>query len=67
MPKSSKAEISRRCTGCGACISKCPQRAIEFFTVEYVKKARVIEELCDGCEVCIPHCQFKAIKMNLKD
>jgi len=54
-------QISERCTGCGACISKCPEKALEFFTVDYVKKVRCIAERCTDCGKCISVCRFKAI------
>ncbi|ADD68902.1 4Fe-4S ferredoxin iron-sulfur binding domain protein [Denitrovibrio acetiphilus DSM 12809] len=60
------AEISSRCTGCGVCISKCPEKALEFFTEDYVKRARCIETICTGCGICASHCSFYAIKIVKK-
>jgi len=54
-------KIKNKCTGCGVCISKCPVGAIEFYTKDYIKKARIAADKCTQCGECIPHCQFNAI------
>jgi ferredoxin len=47
-----------RCTGCGVCLSLCPQEAI----VLEAAKAEIRPELCIGCGVCISACPERAIQ-----
>jgi NAD-dependent dihydropyrimidine dehydrogenase PreA subunit len=47
-----------RCTGCGVCLSLCPQEAI----VLEAAKAEIRPELCVGCGVCISACPERAIQ-----
>lgn len=58
----------KRCKGCGACISKCPVRAIELYTNTANRKlAACVEEKCLGCGVCISSCSFNALCMNQRE
>jgi ferredoxin len=47
-----------RCTGCGACLSLCPQEAIVLET----ERAEIRQELCIGCGICISACPERAIQ-----
>jgi NAD-dependent dihydropyrimidine dehydrogenase PreA subunit len=47
-----------RCTGCGVCLSLCPQEAI----VLEAARAEIRQELCIGCGVCISACPERAIQ-----
>jgi NAD-dependent dihydropyrimidine dehydrogenase PreA subunit len=47
-----------RCTGCGVCLSLCPQEAI----VLEAAKAEIRPELCIGCGVCMSACPERAIQ-----
>jgi NAD-dependent dihydropyrimidine dehydrogenase PreA subunit len=47
-----------KCTGCGQCIPKCPEGAIQIID----SKARLVSELmCDGLGACLGHCPEGAI------
>ncbi len=45
-----------KCSGCGTCVEKCPEEAIEM--VDGMPK--VNEELCIECGVCVLICPFQA-------
>jgi len=45
------------CTGCAACLEKCPNGAI--FMVN--GRAQIDETLCSGCGVCVTACPRQAI------
>jgi len=47
-----------RCTGCGVCLSLCPQEAIEL----EAERAEIRQELCSGCGICIGACPQGAIQ-----
>jgi NAD-dependent dihydropyrimidine dehydrogenase PreA subunit len=47
-----------RCTGCGVCVSLCPQEAI----VLEAARAEIRPELCIGCGICISACPERAIQ-----
>jgi NAD-dependent dihydropyrimidine dehydrogenase PreA subunit len=47
-----------RCTGCGVCLSLCPQEAI----VLEADRAEIKQELCSGCGICISACPQGAIQ-----
>jgi hypothetical protein len=46
-----------KCASCGACIKKCPQKAISFMD----KKAHIDLDKCIGCGQCITTCNYFAI------
>jgi Fe-S-cluster-containing hydrogenase component 2 len=47
-----------RCTGCGVCLSLCPQEAI----VLEEGTAEIRQDLCSGCGICISSCPQGAIR-----
>jgi Fe-S-cluster-containing hydrogenase component 2 len=47
-----------RCTGCGVCLSLCPQEAI----VLEAERAEIRQELCSSCGICISACPQGAIR-----
>jgi ferredoxin len=47
-----------RCTGCGVCLSLCPQEAI----VLEAGTAEIKQELCSGCGICVSACPQGAIQ-----
>ncbi|MBU0496760.1 MAG: 4Fe-4S binding protein [Candidatus Thermoplasmatota archaeon] len=62
MPKRKIIIINeKKCTGCGLCIPKCPEGAIQIID----NKARLISDLfCDGLGACIGHCPEGAIQIE---
>ena len=48
------------CTGCGTCVEKCYNKAIELNDDD---KAERTEEYCVGCGVCAYHCSENAISL----
>ncbi len=46
-----------RCTGCGICLTACPQEAI----LLEAEKAKIRQELCTECGVCLSACPENAI------
>lgn len=53
-----------KCNGCGLCIPKCPEGAIQIID----KKARLISDLfCDGLGACIGYCPEGAITIEERD
>ncbi len=53
-----------QCTGCGSCITGCPEGAIQMID----GKARLISDLfCDGLGACIGTCPFGAISIEERE
>jgi len=57
-----------KCTGCGRCVSFCPEACIELIEEKGVdnkirKKSQVDYDFCKGCGVCVSVCPVKAIEM----
>lgn len=57
-----------RCTGCGGCISVCPERALSL-TSEHPgglgrKRVEVAEIRCTGCGECLRACPRQALVMT---
>lgn len=53
-------ELTGECTGCGACVAKCPFEALE------LKEGKVVlDKSCPGCSICIQECNFGALKPNI--
>ena len=50
----------KRCTGCGDCITICPQDAIALID----GKSKIGKETCIGCAECISICPQEAIKIQ---
>ena len=49
--------IDTRCTGCGACLTTCPERAL----VAAPRRPLVILDRCTTCMACIEVCPADAI------
>jgi NADH:ubiquinone oxidoreductase subunit F (NADH-binding)/(2Fe-2S) ferredoxin len=47
-----------KCTGCNACMRKCPENAI-IGTIKYPHF--IVESKCTGCGICFETCKFSAI------
>lgn len=54
-------EITEACTGCTACVSVCPVKAI---TGEKKKQHIINQELCTRCGSCYAVCNFDAIEIK---
>ncbi len=53
-----------KCTGCGRCVTGCPEGALRIID----KKARVISDLfCDGLGACIRDCPEGAIEIETRE
>ena len=52
--------ITKDCTLCGVCYSRCPADAI---TLDKVK-AHIDQDKCIGCAECLAVCRFDAVKCN---
>jgi ferredoxin len=48
------------CTGCGVCLTNCPQEAI---TGEKKKPHLIDQNKCEKCGVCIDSCKFDAVEV----
>jgi Pyruvate/2-oxoacid:ferredoxin oxidoreductase delta subunit len=50
------------CTGCDACVSLCPQQAIELepAALEY----RILPATCTGCGICVDVCADRAVRLE---
>lgn len=52
------------CTGCGDCVTSCPEGAIQVID----GKARLVSDLmCDGLGACIGHCPVNAITVERRE
>lgn len=49
--------VSLACTGCGACIATCPERAL----LPAPRRPLVVPSLCTDCLACIEVCPSGAI------
>lgn len=53
-----------KCTGCGLCISGCPEQALQIVETKAGPKARLVKEFyCDGLGACLGFCPEGAIKV----
>jgi len=52
--------ITDKCTGCGACLRRCPQKAI---TGEKKQPHVIDQQLCIKCGVCRDVCKFDAVQV----
>jgi len=53
--------INGNCTGCGACLRKCPSSAI---TGEKKEQHKLNQDLCIKCGACYQACRFEAIDVE---
>lgn len=54
-----------KCTACGNCVSKCPEKAIAEYQVDKITWAYVIDpEKCTGCGICVDYCEDDAIEAS---
>ena len=49
--------VSPVCTGCGACLATCPERALQ----RAPRRPLVVAERCTGCLACVEVCPVDAI------
>jgi len=65
MPNRKIIEIDEdKCTGCGACVTKCAEGALQIVD----GKARVVNEVfCDGLGACIGECPEDALRIVERD
>ena len=54
--------ISGACTGCGACIATCPERALR----PAPKRPGAVESRCTLCLACIEVCPVGAIDVSAR-
>jgi ferredoxin len=68
VPPARLALILPACTGCGACVARCPTRAITLETERPggfgAKRAAVDPARCTGCGDCVPACPHAALVMG---
>jgi len=50
--------IDDRCTGCGACLPTCPERAL----LRVPRRPLVVVDRCTNCLACIEVCPSDAIR-----
>jgi len=50
--------IDLRCTGCGACLTTCPERAL----VAAPRRPLVVLDRCTTCLACVEVCPADAIR-----
>jgi ferredoxin len=53
----SSVTISLACTGCGACLATCPERAL----LRAPRRPVVVADRCTACLACIEVCPVDAI------
>lgn len=54
----------KKCTGCGLCITVCPEQALQIVETPEGPKARLVKEFyCDGLGACLGSCPENAIKI----
>jgi ferredoxin len=56
------------CTGCGNCIPRCAEQALQLVDTPKGKKARLVKEIyCDGLGACLGTCPVDAITIIERD
>jgi len=50
--------IDERCTGCGACLATCPERALR----RAPRRPLVVSDRCTTCMACVEVCPSGAIR-----
>lgn len=61
----SPVRVTARCTGCGACLLTCPERALRPYAgwaPTGVSPLYVLADLCTGCGDCVEVCPADAIE-----
>jgi electron transport complex protein RnfB len=61
----SPVRVTARCTGCGACLLTCPERALRpcaGWAPTGVSPLYVLEDRCTGCGDCVEVCPADAIE-----
>lgn len=57
-----KPKVTDKCTGCGICISYCPDRVITIKNSGGKKRVEIDYDYCKGCLICVEICPQKAIE-----
>jgi len=59
------------CTGCGACVAACPERALSLVSArprgEGRKTVAVAADRCTACGACLPACPRQALVFAEQD
>ncbi|MDN3357454.1 4Fe-4S binding protein [Actinomadura sp. DC4] len=58
----SPVRVTSRCTGCGACLLTCPERALRPYTGWTESPLYVLADRCTGCGDCVEVCPADAIE-----
>ncbi len=56
-----------KCTGCGACVEACPQKAVRLTELEGAVKQETDRGLCVNCGTCVPVCPADAREIAGKE
>ncbi|OGS20553.1 MAG: hypothetical protein A2252_09850 [Elusimicrobia bacterium RIFOXYA2_FULL_39_19] len=58
----------KKCTGCAACITGCPEQAIQIVDTKQGPKARLVKDFyCDGLGACLGTCPEGAISIEERE
>jgi ferredoxin len=60
--KSPKVEV-KRCTGCGRCVSACPEKLFTLEVAGYRKHAALRKGPCGRCLKCLETCPVGALSI----
>jgi len=62
-----RLRVAGNCTGCGACVSACPSRALSLMSEQSAgrgrKTVRAAAHRCTGCGTCLPACPRQALTL----
>ena len=56
-----------KCTGCGACVKACPQKAVRLTEIDGAVKQETNRSLCVNCASCVPVCPADARELAGKE